>query len=129
MAGKKKRGEINLLDLVPTPIIGHEVNDDGIVTLHAPRFKSRILRRLLVPRLKRPSFKVELDDIGSALWLLLDGERDVKEIARVMHERFGERIEPCYDRMGMFFQQLERARFITYSNLDRCYVERPGEDR
>ncbi len=128
MVGKKKRGEINLLDLIPTTIIGHEVNDAGVVTLHAPRFKSRILRRLLVPRLKRPFFKVELDDIGSTLWLLMDGERNVKEIALVMRERFGDRIEPCYDRMGMFLQQLERARFITYSNLDMCYVERPEED-
>ena len=129
MSARKRRGEINLLDLIPTTIIGHEVNDAGIVTLHAPRFKSRILRRLLVPRLKRPFFKVELDDIGSAFWLLMDGERNVKEIAGVMRERFGERIEPCYDRMGMFLQQLERARFITYSNLDMCCEERPEEER
>lgn len=125
MRRKGKRREVNLLDLVPIPIIGHEVGDAGIVTLLAPRFKSRIMRRLLLPRLKRPFFKVELDDIGSALWLLCDGERNVKEIALVMQENFEERIEPCYDRMSMFFQQLERARFITYTNLDICCVERP----
>lgn len=125
MARKRSKREINLLDLVPRPIIRHEVNDEGVVTLLAPRFKSRILRRWLLPRLKRPFFKVELDDIGSSLWLLCDGERNVKEIARVMRERFGERIEPCYERMGLFFQQLEGARFITYTNLDTCYMERP----
>jgi hypothetical protein len=125
MARKRNKREINLLDLIPIPIIGHEVNDDGIVTLFAPRFKSRILRRWLLPRLKRPFFRVELDDVGSALWLLCDGNRNVKEIARGMRERFAERIEPCYERMGLFFQQLEGARFITYKNLDMCYVERP----
>jgi len=128
MGRKGKRREINLLDLVPIPIIGHEVDDTGIVTLLAPRFKSRLLRRWLLPRLKRPFFKVELDDIGSALWLLCDSERNVKEIAHIMRERFEERIEPCYDRMGMFFQQLEGARFITYTNLDTWGVERPGGD-
>jgi len=125
MARKRNRGEINLLDLVPIPIIGHEVDDKGIVTLLAPRFKSRILRRCLLPRLKRPFFRIELDDIGSSLWLLCDGERNVKEIARIMRERFDERIEPCYERMGLFFQQLEGARFLTYTNLDMCRVERP----
>ena len=128
MRSKKRRGEINLLDLVPVPVIGHEVGDTGIVILHAPRFKSRIMRKLLLPRLKRPFFKVELDEIGSALWLLCDGKRNVKEIGQVMRERFGDQIEPCYERMGMFFQQLEGARFITYSNLDTCYVERPEEE-
>ena len=98
------------------------------MTLLAPRFKSRILRRWLLPRLKRPFFRVELDDIGSALWLLCDGKRNVKEIAGIMRERFGDRIEPCYERMGLFFQQLEGARFITYTNLETCYVERPEGD-
>ena len=128
MRRKGKRREINLLDLVPIPIIGHEVDDTGIVTLLAPRFKSRLLRRWLLPRLKRPFFRVELDDVGSALWLLCDGNRNVKEIARVMRERYEERIEPCYERMGLFFQQLEGARFITYTNLDMCYVERPERE-
>ena len=128
MERKVKRREINLLDLVPIQIIGHEVGDTGIVTLLAPRFKNRFLRRWLLPRFKRPFFKVELDDIGSSLWLLCDGERNVKEIAFIMREHFDERVEPCYDRMGMFFQQLEGARFITYTNLDKCRVGRPGGD-
>ena len=98
------------------------------MTLLAPRFKNRFLRRWLLPRFKRPFFKVELDDIGSSLWLLCDGERNVKEIARIIREHFDERVEPCYDRMGMFFQQLEGARFITYTNLDKCRVGRPGGD-
>ncbi len=129
MARKRNKREINLLDLVPIPIIGHEVNDDGIVTLLAPRFKNRLMRRWLLPRLKRPFFRVELDDIGSALWLLCDGKRNIKEIAGNMRERFGERIEPCYERMSLFFQQLDGARFITYTNLDMCYVERSEGDQ
>ncbi len=44
-----------------------------------------------------------------------------------MRRRFGDRIEPCYERLGLFFQQLEANRFITYSNLEECYVERPEQ--
>jgi hypothetical protein len=128
MARSKMKRELNLLDLVPKRIVEYEVADDGIVTLFAPRFKSAFLKKWLQPKLKRPYLRVTLDEIGSAVWLLCDGGRNVKEIAAVVQERFEERIEPCYERMGLFFQQLDGARFIAYTNLDQCYVERPGGD-
>ena len=127
MGRKKKRGDINLLELVPCRMIEYEMSEDVIVTLQAPRFKSRFMRRWIEPRLKRPFLKVELDEIGSSVWMLCDGNRNVKDIAELMRRRFGERIEPCYERLGLFFQQLEANRFITYSNLEACYAERPEE--
>jgi hypothetical protein len=128
VARAKGKKEINLLDLVPKRIIEYEVADDGIVTLFAPRFKSAFLRKWLQPRLKKPFLRVTLDEIGSAVWLLCDGGQNVKEIASQIQERFEEQIEPCYERMGLFFQQLEGARFITYTNLDQCYAECPDRD-
>lgn len=128
MGKKKKRGEINLLDLVPCRMIEYDMNEDVIVTLQAPRFKSMFMRRWVQPRLKRPFLKVELDEIGSSVWMLCDGNRKVKDIAELMQRRFGEKVEPCYERLGLFFQQLEAARFITYSNLEECYVARPDPE-
>jgi hypothetical protein len=116
----KKRFEINLLDLIPKRMIEYEVSDQGLVTLLAPRFKNRLLRKWLQPRLKNPFLKVKLDEVGSAVWLLCDGQKSVKEIAVPLKEMFEEKIEPCYDRLGMFFQQLEGAHFIYYVNLEDC---------
>ena len=117
---EKKIPEVNLLDLIPMRIIDYEVDDENMVTIFAPRFKNRLLRKWLMPRIKRPYVKVRLDDIGSSVWLNCDGRRNVKEIAVIIREKFEERIEPCYDRLGMFFQQLDRARFICYTNLEEC---------
>jgi hypothetical protein len=128
MGKKKRRGEINLLDLIPCRMIEYEMNEDVIVTLQAPRFKSAFMRRWVQPRLKRPFLRVELDEIGSSVWMLCDGNRKIKDIAELMQRRFGEKIEPCYERLGLFFQQLEAARFIDYSNLEECYVERPDPE-
>ena len=127
MRQKKQKKEINLLELVPCRIIGYDTDQDVIVTLQAPRFKSNFMRKWLQPRLKRPFLRVKLDDIGSSVWMLCDGRRKIKEIAEIMERHFGDKIEPCYERLGSFFQQLEYARFIAYSNLDECYVEKPPE--
>lgn len=115
--------EVNLLDLIPKRLIEYEAGEDSIVTLLAPRFKSGILRKWLQPRLKRPLLKVKLDEIGSAAWLLCDGKRSVKEIAQPLRERFQDKIEPCYDRLGAFLGQLEGAHFICYLNYEACLEE------
>ncbi len=117
---RKKIHEVNLLDLIPERVIGHDHNETGIVTLHAPRIKNKLLKRWLEPRLKRPFIKVKLDEIGSAVWLLCNGKRNIGEIAGLISDRFGEKIEPCHDRLGVFFQQLDSARFIHYPNYEEC---------
>lgn len=124
--GRRKNAlqEVNLLDLIPERMIEHEVGDDNLVTLLAPRFKSAFMRKWLQPRLKRPFLKVKLDEIGSAVWLLCDGKRSVKEIAHPLRERFKEKIEPCYDRLGLFMRNLEANHFICYVNYESCLRER-----
>ncbi|HVO76412.1 MAG TPA: PqqD family protein, partial [Candidatus Bathyarchaeia archaeon] len=82
-------------------------------------FKNRIMKHLFLPRHKSPNIKIQLDEIGSEVWLFCDGKRTVGEIAELAKEKFQERIEPCHERLGVFFRQLERARFIAYVNLER----------
>ena len=115
---EKRTPDVNLLELIPERIVGSETGEDGIVTVHAPRFHSRILKRLIEPRLKRPHMMIRLDEIGTAVWEQIDGSRNVAAIGEMMRERFGERIEPCHDRLAMFFTQLELSRFIRYRNLE-----------
>jgi len=117
---KEQKPDINLLELVPRRLIEHELGDDKLVILHAPRFKAKWLRKLFEPRLKQPFLKVNLDEIGTEVWLNIDGVRDIKEIADMMKEKFKDKIEPCYDRLGLFMAQLERSRFICYTNIEEC---------
>ena len=118
--GKRTRADVNLLDLVPRRIVEHEIDEARIVTVLMPRFRNRVMKRLFEPRHKSPFIKIKLDEIGSELWLLCDGTRNVGEIAALMREKFTERIEPLNDRLAIFFRQLEQARFISYANLEEC---------
>ncbi len=115
---KKNHQEINLLRLIPERVVDHEITEGGKVILSVPRFKSRIMQKLVMPRLKDPCLKVDLDEVGSAVWKLCDGSRNVGQIAQLLTKEFGEDIEPCHERLGLFFNQLERARFIRFANLE-----------
>lgn len=115
---KKELPEVNLLELIPERLVEYETAEDGLITILAPRFKSRIMKRLLESRLKNRYLKLKLDEIGSTAWALCDGSTCVRDIGAAMKERFGETVEPCYDRLAMFFTQLEHSGFIRYSNLE-----------
>lgn len=126
---KKRAPDINLLELIPERIIASETGAEGLVTILAPRFGNRFLKRLFEPRLKRPFLKIRLDEIGSAAWQNIDGERSVGEIGGIMRERFGESIEPCYDRLALFFTHLEVSRYISYRNLEEIKGRRRNPDQ
>ncbi len=115
---KRAKADVNLLELVPRRTVEHEIDEAHLVTVLMPRFTNRFLKRWLVPRHRSPHIKIKLDEIGSEVWLLCDGRRNVGEIASLMREKFGEKIEPCNDRLGVFFRQLEQASFISYTNLE-----------
>ena len=122
LRGKKRDStiEVNLLELVPSRTVDFELRESNLVTILAPRFKNGIFKKLFQPRLKKPFLKVDLDEIGSEVWLLCDGKRNIREIGERLKEKFAERIEPCYERLSIFFKQLENARFIEFVNLKEC---------
>lgn len=98
------------LALVPVRAVPFETGDGGRVTLLRPKFVSprwSWLRRFL----KRPDFRVRLDERGSTLWLAMDGTRSVADLAALARERFGEAGEPHEERCGRFVEELLRGGF------------------
>ena len=111
---KKEPEPINLFDLIPTQNIGWVKNEEGLTILFKPKFQNPFLKRYILSRLKRPFFKIKLDDVGSYVWELCNGKRTVKEIALGLSDKFGENVEPLYDRLTSFLQNLEKNHFIYY---------------
>ena len=111
--------EINLLDLVPVQNIQSAKNEKGFFLLLKPKFSHPFLVKHLLPRLKKPHFTINLDEMGSFIWKLCDGENTVQDIAEKLKENFGSKVDPLYERLSLFFQNLEKNRFITFKNLDK----------
>jgi len=104
--------QINLLNLVPFQKIKSEIQEDGLVILLKPKYFHPFLAKHLLPRMKQPYFKIKLDEIGSFFWLNCDGIRTVKEIAELHKRKFGENVEPLYERIAHFIASLEKNRLI-----------------
>ncbi len=116
---KKKRVPINYLELTPVANYDKEITDDGLVNVLAPRFKSEFGKNLMTKLKRSPYLKANLDEIGSFVWLQIDGEKKVIDIAKKTQEKFGEKVEPVYDRLTRFLTQLYRNGFIHFKELKK----------
>ena len=64
----------NYLDLTPIRLHKEEVSEENLVTVLIPKFRNRFALRFIVPKLKSDVFKLKLDELGSAVWLSIDGK-------------------------------------------------------
>ena len=110
--------EVNLLDLTPVRVAEWEEIDGQVVILRPPPRTTgfrRLVDRLLVEMSTR---RIRLDDVGSALWLLLDGERTVGDVAGELRVRFGDAVEPAEERAGTLVRLLHRQLFVEFPGID-----------
>lgn len=115
---KKKKESVNYMELTPVRKLDHSKRNDGLVDVLVPKFKSKFLIKLLNG--KNGAFiRANLDEIGSATWLLIDGKSNVRTISSILLESFGERIEPVNDRLTMFLTQLYQNGFISFNELQK----------
>jgi len=114
---KSEYPEINLLELIPVQNIAWEKNEKELIVLLKPKFKHPFLQKNILPRLKNPYFRIKLDKIGSFIWEYCDGKKTVKELGEKLKEKFGDDVEPLYDRLALFLQNLEKNHFILYKGL------------
>ncbi|MBO8130674.1 MAG: PqqD family protein [Candidatus Marinimicrobia bacterium] len=113
--GNKGRGkEINLKEIVPRPLVKHEIDSQERVVLLKPKFSRSILKRYLLPIMKRPCYRIHLDEVGSLAWIKIDGKKNAAEIADELYEYFGQKVEPRYQRLGTFLFILKKNKFIDF---------------
>jgi hypothetical protein len=116
---KKKKQIIseNYLERIPcrAKSIGWSSDDEGIVTLEIENtgWANRIAQKLF----KRPKISyVHLDKHGSFVWPLIDGEKNIIEIGKIVDETFGEDAHPLYERLATYFKILDSYHFIVWAD-------------
>lgn len=118
---KKKRIVIsqNYLLRIPArlPSLNWSTDDEGMVTLEVENtgWVNRIAQKLF----GRPRISyIHLDKLGSFIWPLLDGEKNITELGRLVEAEFGEEAHPLYERLARYFQILDSYHFIQWSVND-----------
>jgi hypothetical protein len=109
--------ELNYMDATPVRCCDFETGDDGIVTLVVPKFKNKKFNDFMF-RPARRFFRISLDELGSAVWLGIDGHGSVAAICGKMVEKFGDRINPVEQRVTKFFTTLYEARYISFKEIE-----------
>ena len=84
---------------------------DGKVTLEIENkgFFNRIAQKIF----KKPKISyIHLDETGSFIWPLIDGETDITDLGKQLKDNFGEKAEPLYERLSNYIKILESYGFV-----------------
>ncbi len=115
---KKILKSTNTLDLTPIRNYSEVSNDDDLVTVIIPKFKNKVVVKLISPKLKSDHFKVKLDKFGSAVWLNINGKHKVDQIIKLVKKKFGDEIQEETERITKYISQLYSQGFITFKELN-----------
>lgn len=110
----------NYLEKVPMRA-GHilwETAEDGKVTLSFENtgWANRIAQNFF--RRPRVSY-VHLDEMGSFIWPLLDGQKSIIDLGKLVDAHFGEEAHPLYERLARYFQIMDSYHFITWKHSEK----------
>lgn len=105
--------EENYLEKVPVKGNFNWTENDGKVTIEIENkgfFNSLAQKFFNKPKITY----IHLDEMGSFVWPIIDGEKDIIKIGKEVKSHFGDGAEPLYERLAKFFQILSSYNFIYF---------------
>lgn len=117
MKSKKNIIPKNYLSRIPirAESVEWKTDDDGIVTLEIKNtgWANKIAQVLF----KRPKISyIHLDKMGSFIWPIMDGKKDITTIGKLVDEHFGKEAHPLYERLAKYFQIMDSYHFIAWAD-------------
>ena len=119
MKSKKQNKSENYLDRRPLRAAHLRWSEDnkGLVTLDIDN--KGVFNRIAQLLLKKPKVShIHLDELGSFVWPLLDGQKTIFDIGKEVDAHFGEKAHPLYERLAKYFQILDSYHFIEWNKKD-----------
>ncbi len=107
-----KKGKQNLFDLIPYKSEHITTEFEGeLSVISFPRFRSKFMLKYFTPKNKSATIRIRLEEHGTAVWNLIDGEKTVREITGLLSDHFNN--EENYEyRIAMYISQLDKQGFI-----------------
>ncbi len=104
----------NYLEVIPikNPEINWEIKDGNItLMLENKGAFNRIAQKLF----KKPKISyIHLDEMGSFIWPLIDGETNIIKLGEKVEAHFGDKAQPLYERLSQYIKTLENCGFIKF---------------
>lgn len=109
---KKQLSSENFLER--KPVRADHINwnaEKGIVTLEIEN--KGLFHKIAQKLFKKPKISyIHLDEMGSYIWPLLDGEHSLIEIGTLVEGKFGEKANPLYERLSKYIKILQSYGFL-----------------
>ena len=112
----KNMSKENYLERIPSCAEHFKWTADeaGIITFHIEN--KGVFNRIAQKFFKKPRISyVHLDEMGSFIWPLIDGEKSILQIGEYVEKHFGEKANPLYERLAKYFQILDSYGFIKWN--------------
>lgn len=90
--------------------------EENLVTVVFDKLKKTIIDKFIKNRDRRIA-KIDLDEIGSFVWLQCDGKRNVSEVIDLTKEQFGDNEEKIEERAKLFINQLAQNKLIRFYTI------------
>lgn len=105
---------MEILNYIPVRECEYELKENKVIVLFK-NFEKSWLDKIIKPK-KEKVAKIELDEIGSYVWLRCDGKKNVNEIIDETKKDFSgdDKIE---ERTELFFKQLEQKKLIRFYTI------------
>lgn len=111
---KRKLKDQNYLEKIPTRREDKKWthDDKGIITLEIEN--KGVFNKIAQKLFKKPKVSyIHLDEMGSFIWPLIDGEINISSLGEKVESHFGDKANPLYERLSKYIQILESYGFVT----------------
>ncbi|HEY8892047.1 MAG TPA: PqqD family protein [Clostridium sp.] len=80
----------------------------------------KIIEKFVRWLVRKPNVSdMALDELGSTVWLLIDGKATVNDIGNKIEEKFGPSCKPVFERLIMYVRYLNRRGWIAFDRGDQ----------
>lgn len=114
---KNKKQPENYLTFIPirNSEISYTSDENGLVTLE--KINKGLFNKIAQKFFKKPKISyIHMEEIGSFIWLIIDGKKDIEAIGKYVSKHFGDKAEPLYERLSKYVQIMESYGFIKFEN-------------
>ena len=88
------------------------MDSESRAVLLRPKFGSGLLSRILLTWFGPSQYRIRLDEVGTAVWVCLDGETPLVTVLSELETKFGSRVEPAEERLQTFVDDMIRRKLI-----------------
>ncbi len=107
------------------PQVRFERNEEGDICLYLPRRKDRFARALMFIFRAPPEKEIVLDEVGSDVWDLCDGENTVEAIVSAVAKKYKITRRECETSIGVYLKTLGERHLVGLRMASRPEARKP----